>query len=99
MAGAIRQRGLSSPEGALIHVAVTTVQDTARHDRQLPRNGFSMRQQYRADSVREVLPVPVERVGPSVGLARRRDETMRDFNELQDIKTPTPAPSESARLC
>ncbi|MDE2807782.1 MAG: hypothetical protein OXN90_05130, partial [Gemmatimonadota bacterium] len=53
-------------------------------------SGLAVRKQCGADSVPEVLPVPVGRVGPGVGLAWRQDEKMGDFNELQDMQTPTP---------
>ena len=74
----------------MIRVAVTTVSDPAGHDRQLPRTGFAVQQRCGADSVREVRPVPVKGVGPGVGLARRQDESMRDFKQLREIGTPTP---------
>lgn len=82
---------MSSPEGALIRVTVTTVSDPAGHDRQLPRNGFAVQQRCGADSVREVRPVPVGRVGQDVGLAERWDENLHDFNMLQVVANPTPS--------
>ena len=55
-----------------------------------------MQQRCGADSVREVRPVPVSGVRLGVGLARRQDESMREFKELQEIGTPTPFAHQKA---
>ena len=85
-------------DGTLVGVVVGALPVAAGTIGNRQRCGFSVRPQHGADSIREVRPVPVVCVGKAVGLTSLQDETMRDFNVLQDVANPTPSKQNPAGL-